>query len=243
MNRPFHRFPLIVVAALPLIVPDATGAVVPFTEHFFSDAANWYDSAATAPVDWLSAGGPDGSSYVSTTFNFVDQTPGLPFPNNAVNLFRAQDEFDSSGGAFEGNWLEDGVLEFSFWVRHNAPGAMNFFTRFAPPNNFPGWAAVEFTPVAPNAWTQISFEIEFGNPELFYEGPPPNQAQFDQVFSNIGHVQVGVFGGPQAGVDQVVTFDLDQPSIVPAPPALGLMALVGVAGRVRRRRGLEPAHH
>src|SRR5687767_4199334 len=100
MDRLFSHFLISALVAAPPIVPAAAGTIVPFTENFSSDAANWYDSGATAPVDWLAAGGPDGSSHVSTTFNFVDQTPGLPFPNNAVNLFRAQDEFDSSGGAF-----------------------------------------------------------------------------------------------------------------------------------------------
>ncbi|MCI0364316.1 MAG: type II secretion system GspH family protein [Phycisphaerales bacterium] len=221
---------------LAFVVVPAESAVVPFTENFTADAANWYNSASTAPVDWVASGGPDGSSFASTTFNFVNQTPGLPFPNNAVNLFRAQDEFNSSGGAFFGDWIGDGATEFSFWIRHNAPSAMTFFTRFATPDNFPAWSAVEFTPVLPNTWTQISFDIFFGNPELFFEGPPPTQANFNQVFSSIGHVQVGVFGGLQAGIDQVITFDLDQPTLVPTPAGLALLGLAALASGPRRRR-------
>jgi hypothetical protein len=214
----------------------AQSAIVPFTEDFASNSSNWFNPAGTAPVDWVSSGGPDGGSYVSTTFNFVNQTPGLPIPNNAVNLFRAQDEFNSSNHAFEGDWVGGGVTQFSFWVRHDAPAATHFFARFAPPTNFPGWAAVAFTPVAPNQWTHISFDIAFGNPALFYEGPPPTRAQFNQVFSNIGHVQVGAFGGAMAGSDQIVAFDLDQPSIIPTPASLALLGLACVLRRRRRAR-------
>lgn len=212
------------------------GAVVPFTENFTNDAANWYNNAGSAPVDWASSGGPDGGSYVTTSYNFVNQTPGLPFPNNAVNLFRAQDEFNTSNHAFEGNWIADGVTSFSFWIRHNAGAPMMFFTRFATPSNFPAWSGVEFSMVAPNTWTHITIPITLSNPALFYEGPPGGQAEFNAVFSNIGHVQVGVFGGAQAGVNQGFTFDLDQPSIVPAPGALALLGVSGLSRRARRRR-------
>ena len=185
MFRHISRAGLVSVLSLAAVSP-TNAAIVPFTEQFSSGPSNWHDASGAAPVDWVSAGGPDGSSYVSTTFNFMNQTPGLEIPNNAVNLFRAQDEFNSSNHAFEGNWINDGVAEFSFWVRHNGSASLNVFARFSPPTNFPGWAAVEFTPVAPNTWTQVSFNIAFGNPELFYEGPPPTQTQFNQVFSNIG---------------------------------------------------------
>jgi hypothetical protein len=213
----------------------ARAVIVPFTEHFVSNAANWYDPPGTAPASWVADGGPDASSYISTIFNFVDQAPGQPIPSNAVALFRAQDEFNSSDHAFEGDWIDGGVTDFSFWVRHNAPSAMNFFARFATANNFPAWSGVEFAPIAPNTWTQISFEISFDNPNLFYEGPPPSPAQFEEVFRNIGHVQVGVFGGSMAGIDHEVTFDLDQPTVAPSPSALALLALSGLCRRPRRR--------
>jgi hypothetical protein len=234
----FRHFDVLVIVALAVAsctCSRAVGVTVPFTENFSTGAANWYNAAGTGPVDWNSSGGPDGSSFVSSSFNFINQTPGLPIPNNAVNLFRAQDEFNSSDHAFEGNWIAAGATEFSFWIRHNAPSPMTVFTRFAPPTNFPGWAGVAFTPVAPNVWTHVSLSIQFGNPNLFFEGPPPSQAQFDQVFSNIGHVQIGAFGGAMAGVDQSITFDLDQPSLIPSPSSIAVFGFALLSARGRRR--------
>jgi hypothetical protein len=223
------------VAALAMSASEAPAAIVPFTEDFTADAANWYNPAGTAPATWVSGGGPDNSGYVSTTFNFQNLTPGLPFPNNAVNLFRAQDEFNSSNHAFEGNWIADGVTQLSFWVRHNSASPLTFFARFATPNNSPAWAGVQFAPVQTNTWTQITIPISLSNPGLFFEGPPGGQAQFNSVFSNIGHVQVGVFAGDLAGVNQDFTFDLDQVSIVPGPGALALLGIGGLVARRRRR--------
>lgn len=226
---------LVTLSSIPVITASAGAVITPFTEDFAAGHSNWFNSGGAAPVDWFSSGGPDGSSYVSSSYNFVNQSPG-PIPNNAVNLFRAQDEFNSSNHAFEGDWLGAGVTQFSFWVRHNAPTVMNFFARFATPNNFPAWSAVGFTPVAPNIWTQVTFDIYFGNPALFYEGPPPTIANFNQVFSNVGHVQIGAFGGNMAGVNQDVTFSLDQPTLIPGPGALVALSAFAAFGRSRRRR-------
>ncbi|HWB20028.1 MAG TPA: hypothetical protein VG711_07000, partial [Phycisphaerales bacterium] len=122
----------------------------------------------------------------------------------------------------------------SFWVRHDATDvSLTFFARFSTPDNFPAWSGVSFTPVQANTWTQIVIPISLSNPGLFYEGPPGGQTEFDNVFSNIGHLQIGVFGGDLAGVDQNVTFDLDHVELVPAP---GVLALCGLAGLVRQRR-------
>jgi hypothetical protein len=212
----------------------AFGVVNPFTEHFAADHANWYNSTGAAPVEWVSSGGPDGSSYVSNTFNFMNQAPGVPFPGNVATLFRAQPAFGSSNHAFEGDWINSGVSEFSFWVRHDAPVSMMFFTRFATPNNFPAWSGVDFTPVAANVWTRLSISIYFGNPNLFYSGTSGGLNEYNAVFGNIGNVQVGVYGGDMAGVNQQVRFDLDQPSIIPTPPAL--LMLIGAIAIPRRRR-------
>jgi hypothetical protein len=235
-----HRFSFALpLAASALVIAThstAHGTIVPFTENFATDAANWYDNAATAPVQWVANGGPDGSSHVSTNFNFVNLPPGLPIPNNPVNLFRAQDEFNSSGGAFFGNWIADGVTAISFAIRHDGPTPLNFFARFATPNNFPAWSGVQFAPVQANTWTTITIPISLSNPALFFEGPPgAGQAEFDAVFSNIGHVQIGAFAGSLAGVDDSVRFDLDQVTLVPGPGALTMLALMGVSRRGRKR--------
>ncbi|HWB19122.1 MAG TPA: hypothetical protein VG711_02395, partial [Phycisphaerales bacterium] len=96
------------VAAIASSVSAAT-AVTAFTEDFTTNAANWYNPSGTAPADWFATGSFDGGSHISASYNFLDQTPGLPFPNNAVNLFRAQDEYNSSNNAFVGNWITGGV--------------------------------------------------------------------------------------------------------------------------------------
>ena len=58
----------------------ALGVIVPFTEEFATDGANWRDNA-NAPVTWSANGGPEDSSYASAGFNFVasaaDATPSL----------------------------------------------------------------------------------------------------------------------------------------------------------------------
>jgi prepilin-type N-terminal cleavage/methylation domain-containing protein len=213
----------------------AHASINPFTETFSSGASNWFNPLGTAPVTWQATGGPDGSPFVTTSFNFQNLTPGLPFPNNAVNLFRAQDEFNSSNHAFEGNWIADGVTTFSFDIRHDAQAAMTFFVRFATPSNFPAWSGVEFTAAAGNQWTHIAIPISLSNPALFFEGPPGGQAEFNSVFSNVGHVQIGVFAGGLAGVNQDVTFDLDNVSIVPTPSAI-VVLLSGLCCAGRRRR-------
>lgn len=203
----------------------ASAATVPFTENFTTDSANWRDSTSVTPLSWSNSGGPDGGSYASASFNFASLVAG-----NTPAVIRAQDEFNSSNGAFEGDWVAGGINSFSMKVRHNAPEPMSYFVRFSSPANFPGMIAVSFTPVAPSTWTDISFDIVEGNPALFGEG-----FSFNDVFSNIGHVQVGVtVSATLAGVDQSFDFDIDQVSIVPEPGALGLIAL-GALAFLRRR--------
>lgn len=216
------------IAAISLTTVSASAVVLPFEEGFDTDTANWFNAAASAPVDWSAAGGPDGSGYATSDFNFqftaTDDTPVL---------FRGQDEFNSSGNAFAGDWIADGVTEFSFTVRHNAPAPLTFFTRFAGPGNIPGATAIGFAPVLPNTWTTINIGISAFNPQFIsFEGQT-----FEAAFSNIGHLQVGVsvpagFGG----VDQAFSFDLDQVRVVPSGSAAGLFGIAGIAAVRRRKR-------
>ena len=223
-----HTIKLSMFVAFTSFAPAVSAIVLPFTEDFDANSANWFNAAVTAPVDWSAAGGPDGGAYATTGFNFQ-----FTAANDTPVLFRAQDEFNSSGGAFEGDWITNGITEFSFAVRHNAPAPMTFFTRFAGPANFPGAVAIGFIPVFPNVWTTITIAIDPFNPQFItFEGQT-----FEAAFSNIGHLQVGVsvpegFGG----VDQAYTFDLDKPTITPAPSAAVLFGIAGVALARRRRR-------
>ncbi len=203
----------------------AAAVTLPFTEDFDSDSANWFNAAETAPVDWAPAGGPDGGAYATTGFNFQFSNEGDRPP-----MFRGHDALDSSGDGFVGDWITSGVTTFSFTVRHDAPMPLPFFARFAP-NFAPGANAVAFAPVFPNVWTTITVPI---NPGAFfiYEG-----TDFASTFSNVGRVQIGLeVPAGLNGLDQLVTFDLDKPSLVPAPAAAGLFGIASVAFTSRRRR-------
>lgn len=220
-----------IVASTLMVAHRAAAATVPFTETFNANSANWFvDSLGTTPLIWNATGGPDGSAFASIAFNLVNSAP-----NDTPLLFRAQDEFGSSGGAFVGNWVTDGVNGFSASVRHNAGVPLNFFVRFAGPANFPGANNVFFVPVPSGTWTELTAVLP--NPNLIFEGP----FTYNQVFSNIGHVQIGI-SVPQglAGVDAPFSFDIDNVGIVPEPTSLALLAIGAcVIGRrvTSRRRG------
>ena len=148
-------------------------------------------------------------------------------------VFRAQDEFGSSGNAFVGNYLAEGVTTFTAFVRHDASFPINFFARFSSPFNFPGAVGVTFVPALPNVWTEITIDIQPGNPQFVtFEG-----SDFNTIFSNIGHVQIGPFVDMvAAGQDVDITFDLDMPSIVPEPTVGALLLIVVGCIAARRRR-------
>lgn len=206
----------------------ATAATVPFTEDFPADSAGWkFDPAGAVDSTWASSGGPDGGAHVTQAFNFANSGEG-----DTPVLFRAHDEFNSSGSQFVGDWIADGVTQFSIFVRHNAPTPVSLFTRFATPVNFPGAAAVSFVPTPPDVWTQVTFEISSDSPAIVYEGP---MSTFASVFGNVGHVQIGLsVPAALAGLDQEITFQLDKPTIVPEPGALAGLGLFGLA-LLRRR--------
>jgi hypothetical protein len=207
------------------VVGSACGSIVPFTEEFGVGVSNWRDVDGADTLAWFAAGGPDGSSYVSTTYTVPDPIP----PFGAV-LFRGQDSYDSSDDSFVGNWITDGVREFSFWVRHDAVTELGLFARFANPSNFPGAAGISFVPVAPNTWTEIVIPIFADSPNIILEG-----SSFNDVFSNIGNVQIGASVTADM-IGQTITVDLDKVSITPAPGALGFLAVAGLRSRKRRRR-------
>lgn len=219
----------LLLLALLTIVSAAAATTVPFTEAFASDAAGWRNGPDTAAADWIGAGGADGGGHIRQPFNFVNSVPG---PQGPV-LFRAEDEDNASGGAFIGDWIADGVTALTAWVRHDATVPVNFFVRFAGPANFPGATAVSFAPIAPGAWTPIAIGIDPFNPQFVsFEG-----TDFNTVFSNIGHVQVGVaVPDALAGVDQIFDFDLDLVTITPEPSSAALLALGLLAAAGLRRR-------
>jgi len=224
------RLSVAMCALLSLGVASVDALTVPFTEDFAANSANWFDSTAINVMTWHDTGGPDGGSYASTTFNFASSGDA-----DTPAVYRGQSNLGSSGGAFVGNWLGDGVTEFRTFVRHDASTDLSFFARFANPNNFPAMVALAGGPVAANTWTELIIPIQPG-PNFIPEGP----STFGAVFGNLGNVQIGVFAEPLAGSDTTVTFGLDKVSIVPEPASLVLLALgavaVGRSYRSGRRR-------
>jgi hypothetical protein len=207
------------IVGLLLCSTSVQATTLPFTEEFTDDVADWADNTGL-DLTHVGSGGPDGGAYASTTF--VLENRG----GESVILFRGQDELGSSNGAFEGNWITEGVAQFSAFVRHDAPQPLNFLTRFSGPGNFPGAVAVSFAPVPPDTWTLIEFDIRPDNPEFVtFEG-----TNFNTVFSNIGHVQVGI-SVPESldSVSTPFTFDLDKSSIAPVPEPASWILAVGPA--------------
>ena len=213
---------LSVLGVLGALAGNGLAAVVPFTEDFSNDAANWFDADGLNLVTWVAAGGPDGSAYVSTTYTVPD-----PLPTFGAALFRGQDGFDSSNDAFVGDWIADGVTEFSFFMRHDATGPLDVFSRFATSANFPGAVGVPFFSVPANVWIEITIPIFPGSPNIILEGP----ISFEDVFSNVGNLQLG-FVPTVDFIGETITFDLDKVTIAPAPGGRALLA----GGLVVRRR-------
>jgi hypothetical protein len=232
LNRMF-KVASVIVITLVSAASLASAAIVPYTENFAASASDWRQADGTIDLAWNAAGGPDASSYGSSSFSFVNQAAGA-----RPAIVRAHDEYGTSGasgGAFVGNWLAEGVTGFSTWVRHNAPVPLNFYARYADPSNSPGAASLEFVPVLPNTWTKLTFNIAFGTPNLFLEGPP-TLALYNNVFDSIGHVQIGAeTPAALAGNPGVFTFDVDQPTLLPEPTTAALLALAG-AGLLLRPR-------
>lgn len=192
---------------------------VPFIEQFDSNSANWRDAAGTAVVGWSSSGGPDGSGYATTTFNFSGAGPGT-----TPAIFRNHEEFNSSGLAFQGDWVAAGVRQFGGYVRHNAGMDLTFFVRFADPANFPAAAAVVTNPVPSGQWTY--FSVAMVSSSFVFEGP----FGFNDVFDNLGHIQVGVVTPPALeNANVTVGFDLDRPMIVNNVPTVSEWGVVAMS--------------
>lgn len=208
------------------------GPTVPFTEDFALGTANWKNNA-NADLTFVASGGPDGSSFVTTTFAFstafIDQ----------IALFRGQSGFNSSGGAFNGDWLQEGVHRLTAYVRHDAIEPLDFFVRLALGVGSPAVSFVNSQQVAPGAWTKLDFDVSFSNPLHQNEGSP-DEAFYNNVLSQVGRVQIGVIRPLSLATSTTpINYGLDQVRIVPEPSSavLGLCFLVcGLAFRKSRER-------
>jgi hypothetical protein len=220
-----------VALALALGAGAASALTVPFTEDFTSNVSGW-ENSANNPLSFVASGGPDGGSYASGTFNYFNFVG--PFGSGPVT-FRGQDEDNASGLAFVGDWLTAGVDTVSIWVRQNTSETLGYFLRVAGTANFPGAVINSTTTVAPNTWTQVTFDIDPDSPLCFGEGVTCAQA-----LANVAHLQFGTTA-PAAltALNQAFTLDIDKISIsaVPEPVTLLMLAtgLGGLAWQSRRR--------
>lgn len=206
----------------------AGGLVGPFTETFNDGNANWTNFNNSGPADWFASGGPDGSGYLSGGYNLANASGFFP-----PVILRGQADSNASGGAFVGNWIESGVIGFSFDIRHDLDQPLTIFTRFATPQNNPGAATESSITVEPNTWTTVTLDLTPDSPDIISFG----SGSYESIFSNIGNIQIG-FNVPQglAGQDIPVRLDLDNAGvIIPAPGTVGLLGLAGL-GLARRRR-------
>jgi hypothetical protein len=205
----------------------ASAAIVGFTETFASGSANWRNSNGTQALAWFANGGPSDSAFVRSTFNLSPTTVG-GFPPTVI---RAHASYPSSNAAYAGNWIAEGVTGVNFWFRHSLSEAVTLTGRFANPANSPGASTVSLTAILPNTWTLVAFDLREGSPDIISLGG----STYAGVFSNIGNMQFGfTVPAPLAGQNIDGLFDLASFQIVPAPGAIALLGLAGLAGRRRR---------
>ena len=237
-----------VVAVSITAACQAQALTVPFTEAFATDAANWMtDPGGTVPATWNASGGPANGTYVSRLGSGPDTGFGQ-FVSGPV-LFRGQDAFNSSSDRFVGNWITGGVAAWSVDVFHTHSASLLFQVRLANPTNNPGASTVNVA-VSPGAWTTLTTPI-IDSAAVFQTygslGNPPNATAFNDIFSSIGNIQIGLAPGQVgAGLASSVTLGMANPSIsaVPEPGTWAVLgAAAGAAGisRWRRSRGQHAA--
>ncbi len=205
----------------------SVAGVANFTETFETGTNGWLQGSFSE-ANYFATGAMDGSAYISAT---ADLNSAGPFGLTAI---RGQGDFDASGDAFVGDYLASGIDMVTFDFRHNAGQDLGIALRVAGPNNFPGFAIELPNMVASGEWVTLSFELSFLNPLLTIEGAPTPQA-FAGIMNNVGNLQVSVDRPEGLDTEFIVDFDIDNVSITPAPSALALLSLGGLAAARRRR--------
>lgn len=203
---------------------------VPFVEDFSAGTENWVNTSQAA-LTHFDSDGPDGGSYVSTDVPFSDAPPD----RDAIVLFRGEEDFLASDGAFLDDWIADGAGLLTAYVRHQAPEPLEFFARIATEFNFPGATIQDRHLVEPDVWTPIRFPVSPDYARLTLEGP----FDFAAVFEDVGNVQFGVsIPESQEGNTSPYTYDLALVGVqIPEPSSVAIASglIFCCAGMVRRR--------
>ncbi len=202
-----------------------------FTEDFEGGANGWLEGTFTAPTEFAT-GALDGSAYISTD---ADLNSAGMF---GLSVLRGEDAFDASGDAFVGNYLTSGITNISFDFRHHAGIDLNIALRVATSGNTPGFAVEQPSLISSGQWVHLEYELSPLNPLWTPEGGGPGFdpfAFFASVMESVGNIQVSV-DRPDGLTDPfVVDFDFDNIAITPAPSAIALLGLGGLAVSRRRR--------
>jgi hypothetical protein len=223
-----------IALSLAALAPTVGRAAVeiPFLEDFPNNNRGW-ENNANAPLTHVDAGGPDGSSYVSTEFNYFGFTS--PFGGGPV-IFRATGDDNPSGNGFKGDWIEAGVGELRFWVRHDTGVDLTYFVRFATNFNFPGVVFDDDAVVPSGVWTQIVMAIDADDPDCQLEGVDTCA----EVLEAVGNFQIGTTApAPLPATNEAFTMDLDQIELDEAPvpePGQAILALVGALAMAGARK-------
>jgi hypothetical protein len=212
------RFSFAAVFLAAMQAGTSVALTVPYTEDFTATSANWANFNSTAVLTNVATGGPDGGFYDSGTGVFNGKTAG-----SSVVVLRARPDFNASAGAFFGNWATAGAGKLSLYVRQNTPETLTYFARLAVPGNSPGAFQTATTPVPPNQWTKLSFDLSPTASFDTFEG-----SDWHSILSNVSFVSFGV-DTPASLINDATPykFDIDKVSLTPEPSTCVFLVIGG----------------